>query len=108
MGLSFLFVISLALQVPLFRHNQRQKRYGPSPGNNYTSGSGRRPFWRRRANADAASAPGDASLGYSNGRGMGVGGEKINARGAATSGNGYYGYGNHAQGDRYPLTNYPS
>ncbi|KAN0083779.1 hypothetical protein V8E54_002867 [Elaphomyces granulatus] len=97
----FLFVISLALHVPLFRHNQREKRYGPSPVNNYTSGSGRRPFWRRRANADTTK---DIPLGYSNGQGVDAGGEKVDAHGAATSGNGYY--GNSTQGDRYPLTNY--
>jgi len=43
----FLFLITALLQVLLVRHHKREKRYGPSPANNYTSGVGRRPFWRR-------------------------------------------------------------
>lgn len=42
-----LFLITAALQVLLVRHHKKEKRYGPSPANNYTSGTGRRPFWRR-------------------------------------------------------------
>lgn len=34
-------------QVLLVRHHRKEKRYGPSPANNYTSGAGRRPLWRR-------------------------------------------------------------
>ena len=46
--ISFLFVISAALQVQLSRHHAKEKRYGPSPSNNYTSGSGSRKFWARK------------------------------------------------------------
>lgn len=41
----------------LNRHHRKEKKYGPSPANNYTSGKGRTPFWKRRnrkaANHDA-------------------------------------------------------
>jgi hypothetical protein len=43
----FLFVITAIFQVLLVRHHKKEKRYGPSPANNYTSGAGRTPFWRR-------------------------------------------------------------
>lgn len=43
----FLFFITAILQVLLVRHHKKEKRYGPSPANNYTSGAGRRPFWKR-------------------------------------------------------------
>lgn len=36
------------MQVLLARHHKREKAYGPSPANNYTSGSGKVPFWKRR------------------------------------------------------------
>jgi hypothetical protein len=47
----FLFVITAALQVLLVRHHKKEKRYGPSPANNYTSGVRRTPFWRRNKEA---------------------------------------------------------
>ena len=43
----FLFIITAVLQVLLVRHHKKEKRYGPSPANNYTSGTGSTPFWRR-------------------------------------------------------------
>jgi len=42
-----LFLISAIFNVLLIRHHKKEKRYGPSPSNNYTKGMGRRPFWRR-------------------------------------------------------------
>lgn len=36
-----LFIITLFVQLAIGRHHQREKRYGPSPANNYTSGSPR-------------------------------------------------------------------
>jgi hypothetical protein len=43
----FLFLITAVLQVALVRHHKKEKRYGPSPANNYTYSGGRTPFWRR-------------------------------------------------------------
>lgn len=39
---AFLFLCTAALQVALMRHHKKEKRYGPGPDNNYTSGTGRR------------------------------------------------------------------
>ena len=35
---SFFFIFSALLEVALARHRHKEKRFGPSPGNNYTSG----------------------------------------------------------------------
>ncbi|CEL05648.1 hypothetical protein ASPCAL06765 [Aspergillus calidoustus] len=45
----FFFLISILFQYLLGRHHKREKRFGPSPANNYTYGTGtqRRGFWRR-------------------------------------------------------------
>lgn len=47
----FLFLVTAVWQILLVKHHQKEKRYGPSPSNNYTKGTkgfgGRRPFWRR-------------------------------------------------------------
>ncbi|CAI7663012.1 unnamed protein product [Penicillium manginii] len=48
----FLFLISILFQVLLARHHKREKRFGPSPANGYTSGSRRR-WWRRNRSPDA-------------------------------------------------------
>jgi len=45
---AFLFLISAFMQLWIGRHHRREKRYGPSPANNYTSGSGNRWFRRRQ------------------------------------------------------------
>jgi hypothetical protein len=45
---AFLFLISAFMQLWLGRHHQREKRFGPSPANNYTYGSGNKWFKRRR------------------------------------------------------------
>ena len=47
MAFRLLFAISIILQVWVSRHAQKEKKYGPSPANNYTSGSGHRKFWQR-------------------------------------------------------------
>ncbi|GAB7344662.1 hypothetical protein MBLNU457_3144t1 [Dothideomycetes sp. NU457] len=39
---SVLFLITALMQVVLVRHHKKEKRYGPSPRNNYTSGFGRK------------------------------------------------------------------
>ena len=46
--LSALFLISAALQLFLGRHHQREKRFGPGPSNNYTSGQGKRSYFGRK------------------------------------------------------------
>lgn len=43
----FLFLLSAAWQLLMVRHHKKEKKYGPSPANNYTSGAGKRPFWKR-------------------------------------------------------------
>ncbi len=45
---SFLFLVSAIVQIWLGRHHRREKRYGPSPSNNYTSGKTGRKFWVRK------------------------------------------------------------
>jgi hypothetical protein len=48
---AFLFLLTAAVQVLLVRHHKKEKRYGPSPSNNYTSGSSKRKFWQRKPKA---------------------------------------------------------
>ena len=42
------------LQLFLGKHHQKEKRFGPGPSNNYTSGSGKQPFWKRNKKNDIA------------------------------------------------------
>ncbi|KAI9158688.1 membrane-associating domain-containing protein [Paramyrothecium foliicola] len=37
------FILSILMEVALARHHRKEKRFGPSPHNNYTSGAGDRP-----------------------------------------------------------------
>ncbi|WQF79889.1 hypothetical protein CDEST_04903 [Colletotrichum destructivum] len=49
------FILSILVEVALARHHRKEKRFGPSPKNNYTSGSGAKPgFFSkfRRGNGD--------------------------------------------------------
>ena len=39
---SFFFLFSIITEIFLRRHHRKEKRFGPSPRNDYTSGSGRR------------------------------------------------------------------
>ena len=48
---AFLFLCTAVMQVMLVRHHKKEKRYGPSPSNNYTSGYGKR-FFGRKKNAN--------------------------------------------------------
>lgn len=43
----FLFLLTAVVQLMLARHHKKEKRFGPSPKNNYTKGTGRRAFWKR-------------------------------------------------------------
>jgi hypothetical protein len=45
---AFIFAISALMHIWLGRNHQREKKFGPSPSNNYTAGSGGRWFKRRR------------------------------------------------------------
>ena len=59
---SFLFLVSAVLQVLLSRAQKREKRYGPGPSNNYTSGYGKQRFWQRKNNKNKSKKH-DAELG---------------------------------------------
>lgn len=52
----FLFLVTAVMQVLLVRHHKKEKRYGPSPANNYTKGAGKRPFWKRNKKTNARDA----------------------------------------------------
>jgi len=45
---AFLFLIAALMQLALGRRHQKDKRYGPSPANGYTSGTGRKGWFKRR------------------------------------------------------------
>lgn len=60
---AILFLISAALEIVLSRARKREKRYGPSPANNYTSGSGKRKFWQKKNNTNKSHKHQDAELG---------------------------------------------
>ncbi|KAM0720302.1 hypothetical protein Q7P37_004438 [Cladosporium fusiforme] len=47
-----LFIITAAMQLVLVRSHKKEKRYGPSPANNYTSGPAKRNFWNRKKATD--------------------------------------------------------
>lgn len=49
--LIFLFLLSALLQMLLVRNRKKEQRYGPSPANGYTSGSGKKGFFGRKQNA---------------------------------------------------------
>ena len=51
------------MQVFLSRAQKREKRYGPSPSNNYTSGYGKQRFWQRKNNKNKNNGMRDAELG---------------------------------------------
>lgn len=54
------FIITAFLQIALVRRHKKEKRYGPSPANNYTSGPGKkRNFWNRKKQT----TDGDTELG---------------------------------------------
>lgn len=59
---AFLFLIAAVFQVLLIRSSKKEKRYGPSPANNYTSGSGKRNFWQRKPKHNSVAAR-DAEMG---------------------------------------------
>lgn len=58
-----LFLISAALEIVLSRARKREKRYGPSPANNYTSGYGKKRFWQKKNNKNKTAKHEDEELG---------------------------------------------
>ncbi|KAM0335805.1 hypothetical protein ACHAQA_000855 [Verticillium albo-atrum] len=67
----FFFLLSAVVEVFLVRHHRKEKRFGPGPDNNYTSGSGSSKkkaggaglfSWRNRRKANAAGADPDSQL----------------------------------------------
>lgn len=110
---SFLFLISIVFQIALARHHKREKRFGPSPANGYTSGS-RRKFWSRKKNNPEATGadtlpghptPGDVEMAGETKQEKGwfsSFGRKNNTTPAATAtGANGYGYGNSAYTGNY-------
>lgn len=78
---AILFLCTAGMQVALMRHHKKEKRYGPSPDNNYTSGYGKKGmfsrFGRNKNNSAKAAEAGaytspknnraSAETGYTNG-----------------------------------------
>ena len=60
---AFLFLVTAAFQVQLARSHKKEKRFGPGPDNNYTSGKKAGFFARRKAKKNAAVR--DAEMGPS-------------------------------------------
>lgn len=52
---ALLFLLSTLVQLALARHHKKEKRFGPSPANNYTSGRGKGFFGRRGRKANGGS-----------------------------------------------------
>ncbi|KAI1614697.1 hypothetical protein EDD37DRAFT_630953 [Exophiala viscosa] len=67
-GAILLFLLTAVVQFMLMRHHQKEKKFGPGPSNNYTSGSGKRSFWKRNKqnkgtrDAEMATAAGAGGL----------------------------------------------
>ncbi len=69
---SFLFLVSALMAVLLSRQHKKEKRFGPGPSNDYTSGSGKKaPFWKRKNNKTH-----DAELGAVGAGGLALAEEK--------------------------------
>jgi hypothetical protein len=59
-----LFIITALMQIVLVRKHKKEKRFGPSPANNYTSGPAKRNFWnRKRVDKDAELGPTGTAVG---------------------------------------------
>ncbi|OQE44993.1 hypothetical protein PENCOP_c002G07373 [Penicillium coprophilum] len=107
----FFFLISILFQILLARHHKREKRFGPSPTNGYTSGS-RKAFWRRNKNNPEANVGGaDALPGHPTPHDLEMNGETKTEKGwfgswgknkntanapVPATASGAYGYGNSA------------
>lgn len=101
---AFLFLCTAFMQVMLVRHHKKEKRLGPSPSNNYTSGYGRKGglFSRKKKNndtalkeAEAGNAPLDAPAhGYTNGATNGTTHTGYHTAPTGTATSNPYGYNN--------------
>lgn len=49
---ALLFIVTALFQVFLVRKHKKEKRFGPGPSNNYTSGPAKRNFWNRKKKTD--------------------------------------------------------
>lgn len=59
-----LFFISLLLEILLNRRHKKEKGFGPSPRNGYTSGSEKKPpFWKRQKKTERDAEIGAAGIG---------------------------------------------
>ncbi|KAI4088836.1 MAG: hypothetical protein LQ344_005813 [Seirophora lacunosa] len=66
--LAVLLLISAGLQILLSRQHKKEKRFGPGPSNDYTSGSGKKqPFWKRKRGTQTAPAAHDMDTYGNNG-----------------------------------------
>jgi hypothetical protein len=51
---SILFLLSALMEILLRNHRKKAKQVGPSPANDYTSGTGtKQPFWKRKKTTKA-------------------------------------------------------
>jgi hypothetical protein len=50
---SVLFLFSFFIELALMMQRRREKAFGPSPQNNYTSGTEKRSFWQRKPKRDS-------------------------------------------------------
>lgn len=73
-----IFLITALMQIVLSRQHKKESRYGPSPANNYTSGTTNQKFWQRKPKATTEK---DAELGaVGTGAGLAVGSRAADLR----------------------------
>ena len=65
---ALLFLCTAASQILLVRHHKKEKRYGPSPSNNYTSGYGKFGFGKKKKAAPTTQKDTEAGYATSNNR----------------------------------------
>lgn len=106
----FLFLVTAAWQFMVVKHHKKEKRYGPGPSNNYTSGVGRGKFWKRNKATKGTRDAELATAGPTHGRHStetGMTGSTMNHGGFAPNTTdpkyGHPGYGQHQYGQ---ATNY--
>ncbi|KAK3056588.1 hypothetical protein LTR09_002381 [Extremus antarcticus] len=93
---ALLFLVTAAMQVLLVRHHRKEKRFGPSPSNNYTSGTGKKPGLFSRKNKTDTTHMKDAEAGHAT--------SPVVADGYTNGTNGYTN-GTHTNGTHTTTTN---